>query len=131
VSAPLVVGYAAVVGVGIDFDHFLVARLNAGDWAALRRCLRRPRIVLVDQEAIFEPLEVNPVERLLSHVVIAGALVGGLWPVSPYVAWLTGVVLYAHLLGDLVADTLGFPETARGYVRALDAAGAASASSDG
>jgi hypothetical protein len=116
----VVVGYAAVVGVGIDLDHFLVARYNAGDWRALRRCLRRPRIVLFDQGAIFETLDVNPVERLLSHVVIAGVLVGALWLVSPYFARVTGVVLYAHLLADLVADTLEFPETARRYVRARE-----------
>ncbi len=119
---PLVAAYAAVVGVGIDADHFLVARANAGDWGALRRCVRQPRIVFVDQGSIFETGEVNTVERLLSHVVIAGVAVAVLWAVSPYFAVVTAVVLYVHLLSDLVADTRDFDRRARQYVRAMDAA---------
>jgi hypothetical protein len=115
------------VGVGIDLDHFLIARVNAGDWSAVRRCLRRPRIVFVEQEAIFETLDVLVLERLLSHVVIGGVVVLGLALASPYLAGVTAAVLYAHLLADLIWDNRRFEATARRYVRALDDARSESA----
>ena len=98
------VGYAAVVGVVIDFDHFAVARLETGDWAALRRCFRNPEIVLLDQDEIFGPQDLWPLQRLLSHHLIGGTVVFGLWLVSEPLALFTAVVLYAHVLGDLVWD---------------------------
>lgn len=104
VSPVLAVGYAAALGVGIDLDHFLVARYNTGDWSAVRACLRDPRIVLVDQGAIFEPDAIWPVERLLTHVVAMGAIVVGLAAVAPSLALLSAVVLYGHLLSDLLWD---------------------------
>lgn len=96
--------YAAVLGVGIDFDHFLVARLNTGSWAAARRCLRDPRIVFADQDAIFASGDVGVLRRLLSHVLIAGLLVAGLTFVDPFLAAFSAVVLYGHLLADLIWD---------------------------
>ena len=98
------VGYAAVVGVVIDFDHFAVARLETGDWAALRRCFRNPEIVLLNQDEIFGPQDLWPLQRLLSHHLIGGTVVFGLWLVSEPLALFTAVVLYAHVLGDLVWD---------------------------
>ncbi|MFC4357780.1 hypothetical protein ACFO0N_07445 [Halobium salinum] len=95
---------AAVVGVGIDFDHFLVAGINTGDWEAIRRCVRDPRIVFLDQGEIFEEGEVGVVRRLLSHVVIGGLLVGALAAVAPFLAAFVALVLYFHLLADLVWD---------------------------
>lgn len=95
---------AALVGVGIDFDHFLVAGINTGDWEPIRRCLRNPRIVFFDQGEIFEQGEVGVVRRLLSHVVIGGVLVGMLALVTPFLAAFVALVLYFHLLADLVWD---------------------------
>ena len=69
-----VVAYAVVLGVGVDFDHFLVARYNAGDWRALRACLADPRLAFVSQEEIFAPEEVGVLQRLLTHVVLAGVV---------------------------------------------------------
>lgn len=113
----VVVGYSAVVGVGIDFDHFLVARLNTGSWRAARRCLANPRLVFLDQSAIFEPREVLVLQRLLTHAVIGGALVLGLWlPGYGTLAVVTAVVLYAHVLADLVHDNREFPQRAREFV---------------
>lgn len=97
----VVVAFAAVVGVGIDVDHLLVARYNTGDWRTLRRCLRSPRLVLIDQSDLFEPGEVSPLQRLLSHVVVGGVLVGGLVPFSPSLALVAAVVVYVHVLMDL------------------------------
>jgi len=59
----VVVAVTVGAGVGVDFDHFLLAR-HDGDWEALWRCLRDPRVVLFDQEAIFDAGEVGAVERL-------------------------------------------------------------------
>ena len=98
------VGYAVVVGVAIDVDHFAVARLETGDWAALRRCLRNPKIAVLDQDKIFDPQDLWPLQRLLSHHLISGVAVFGLWLVSEPLALFTALVLYAHVLGDLVWD---------------------------
>ncbi|MFC7026628.1 hypothetical protein ACFQJ5_01845 [Halomicroarcula sp. GCM10025324] len=98
------VGYAVVVGVAIDVDHFVVARLTTGEWTAAKRCLRNPRLVFVAQDEIFDAGDLYPLQRLLSHHVIGGALVGGLWLVSEPLALFTALVLYAHVLSDLVWD---------------------------
>ncbi|WP_089698747.1 hypothetical protein [Halogranum gelatinilyticum] len=42
--------------------------------------------------------------RLLSHVVLGGLAVGGLVLVDGFLAVFVGLVLYVHLLSDLVAD---------------------------
>ena len=117
------VGYAVVVGVAIDVDHFLDARLIGGDWAALRRCLRNPRIVFVDQGAIFESGELGPLHRLLSHHVIGGAVVAGLWAVSEPLALFTAVILYAHVLADLVADNRRVSQQADAVTQPADETG--------
>lgn len=104
VSPLLVVGYAAALGVLVDLDHFLLARVNTGSWRATVTVVRNPRLLLFDQESIFEDGEVGAVQRLGSHVVITVGLVGGLLPVSPYLAVVTGVVLVGHILSDIVWD---------------------------
>ena len=105
VPAWAVLAVAVVVGVGIDFDHFLLAWYNTGNLTPVRRCLRDPRIVLLDQDAVFDDGSVGALNRLLSHVVIAGVAVPPLWLWRPYVAGLVGVSLYAHVLADLVSTT--------------------------
>ena len=72
-----VVGYAVAIGVGIDVDHFLIARYNTGSWRALRYVLSNPRRALGDQSTIFDPDDLGPFERLLSHVAIVGVTVPG------------------------------------------------------
>ncbi len=85
------------VGVAIDFDHFAVARVETGDWAALRRCLRNPKIVMFDQYEMFGPQDLWPLRRLLSHHLIGGVVVSvsGSFRAARAV---TAVVLYAHIL---------------------------------
>ena len=105
VGAAATVGYAALLGVGIDFDHFLVARLNTGSWDALLGVVRNPRRAVFDQRNIFDADEdMTRLQRLLSHVVIAGVLVAVLYPLSAYAALLSAVVLYVHVLSDLYQD---------------------------
>ncbi|MGM0590760.1 MAG: hypothetical protein ACQETI_03860 [Halobacteriota archaeon] len=79
--------------------------MNTGSWEPLRRCLRNPRILLVDQSEIFAGDDVWPLERLFSHVLIIGVAVPGLYLVDSYLAAFTAVILYAHLLADLYHDT--------------------------
>jgi hypothetical protein len=99
------VAYAAALGVGIDVDHFLVARLNTGNWDALLGVVRNPRRVVFDQRNIFdEDEDMTRLQRLLSHVVLGGVLVAVLYPLSAYAAVLSAVVLYVHVLCDLYQD---------------------------
>lgn len=92
------------LGVGIDFDHFLLARRNRGDWTNLRRCLAEPALVFVDQESIFEPGDVWREQRLLSHALLGGALVAALWPIARYGALAAAATVYLHVLADLYHD---------------------------
>jgi hypothetical protein len=103
-SAGALIAYAAAVGVAIDFDHFPVARLTAGDWRALRFCLSNPSAVVLDQSRIFEEGEVSPHSRLLRHLLVGGVLVAALSFVDAFVAAVTAVVLYAHLVSDVAWD---------------------------
>jgi hypothetical protein len=100
----VVVGYATALGVLIDLDHFLWARYNTGDWAALRYVLTSPVAAVTDQRSIFREEDLNRLERLLSHVVIAGVAVPLTWWVDPDLGLVTGLTLYAHVLADLVQD---------------------------
>lgn len=104
VAAVFVGAYATALGVLIDLDHFLLARVNTGSWRAVRYCLRHPRAVFVDQRSIFEDGDVGVLKRLLSHVVVGGVLVTALAVVLPYLAVVSAATLYAHLLADLVWD---------------------------
>lgn len=55
-------------------------------------------VVVLDQGAIFDDFRVWPLQRLLTHVVLGGLLVGSLVLVAPTLAVLAAVVLYAHVL---------------------------------
>jgi hypothetical protein len=96
--------YGLALGVGIDFDHFLLARLYAGDWRHLRYLLRNPIAAVTEQEAIFEDVRDMTLQRLLSHVLLSGALIGSTKRVSGSLGFTTAVVLYWHLLCDLLRD---------------------------
>ncbi|MFC6756555.1 MULTISPECIES: hypothetical protein [Haloarcula] len=98
------VTFAAVVGVGIDFDHFLVAWYNTGDPRAIRYCLRNPKAVFVDQESIFYECELGKLDRLLSHMLVGGPVVAVLWALAPTLAALAAASLYVHVVADLVQD---------------------------
>lgn len=104
VHPAIVVAVVVAVGVGIDFDHFVLAAIQTDATKNLRRVLREPSIVLFDQEAIFDAGDLTATQRLLSHVVIAGLAVGGLWFVSRYWAFVVALTLYLHVLADLYAD---------------------------
>ena len=96
--------YMILLGVGIDFDHFLVARFNRGDWKNARRCIDNPMLVFGGQEKIFDSGDLWRDQRLLSHLIIGGLLCTGLYPIDQYWAFATAVTVYTHLLADLYAD---------------------------
>ncbi len=102
--AVAVVAYGTTAGVLIDLDHFLIARLKTGDWAAVRFCLSNPTAAVADQRQIFEVGDVGVLSRLLSHLVIVG--VGGvvLALVSLPLAVVTVVVWYVHIVTDVAWD---------------------------
>lgn len=103
----ILVAYAVAVGVLIDLDHFIIARLRTGGWDAARACLARPRLAVADQGGIFEPGDVGVLSRLLSHHLIAGVAVAALALVSVPLGVLTAIVLYAHVVSDLAWDVRG------------------------
>lgn len=107
VSPIVLILYGTAVGVLIDLDHFLIARIRTGSWAAVRFCLANPRAVAFDQGRIFGWGDVGVLHRLLSHLLIAGGVASLLALESPSLALLTGVVLYIHLVCDLVWDIFG------------------------
>ncbi|WP_114575579.1 hypothetical protein [Saliphagus sp. LR7] len=107
VPPAVLVLYAVAAGVLIDLDHFLIARLRTGGWDALETCLASPRIALSDQGEIFAPGDVGVLSRLLSHHLIGGLAVAALVLASRPLAVLTAVVLYAHVVSDLVWDVRG------------------------
>lgn len=111
--------WAVALGVGIDFDHFVVARLVGGDWAGLGRVLRNPLLPLTDPGAIFADDDLWAIQRLLSHVVIAGVLVLALWQWDRPFALFSAAVLYAHLLSDLVWDNYRLEEYQRRHAAAV------------
>lgn len=104
VHPALVVAVVVALGVGIDFDHFVLAALLTRSTKNVRRVLRNPTIVLVGQDEIFDEGDLTEEQRLLSHVAIAGVAVAGLWFVSQYWAFVVAVTLYAHVLADLYED---------------------------
>lgn len=95
--------YGVLLSVFIDLDHFLIARAKAGDWSHLRAAVSDPVWAFTDQEAVFEELTLA-FERLLSHTLLGGLLTLGLYLLSPAVAAYTGVVLYFHVLADIVRE---------------------------
>lgn len=99
-----IVAYAGALGVLIDLDHFLIARLNTGDWESLFGVIRSPVRSLADQSTIFPGHAISREDRMLTHLLIAAVLVAGLWTLSPAWGLVTAVVLYLHLLTDAIAD---------------------------
>jgi len=96
--------YVVVIGVGIDIDHFVVARFNRGDWKNARRCLQNPSLIFVSQQAIFDSGDLWRDQRLLSHLIIGGMLTTSFLMIDLYWALGTGMTVYIHILSDLYAD---------------------------
>lgn len=127
-ALPVAAGWWAVLtaaGVLIDLDHFLMARLVRGDWANARRALADPRAAVLDQSALFDPGDLWPLQRLLSHALLVPVAVAAAWAVggatgpgvAPAAAGLSmAVVLYVHVLTDLIWDVWrqeGYHESVR------------------
>ncbi|WP_181684903.1 hypothetical protein [Halorhabdus salina] len=114
VNPALAVGYGVALGVLIDLDHFLLSWVIGDSVGPLKRVLRRPWVVATDPGSIFEEGDLGPYHRLISHVVIAGAVVPAVWlVVDPFLGTLSAAVLYAHLLADLIADLRTFETVPR------------------
>ena len=101
--AALLVGYAAFLGTAIDLDHFVIARLRAGDWRHLRFAVVNPRAAFVDQDRLFDDGDVGELTRLTSHVLIGGLLVVVLGSFRPFLALVSAVVVYGHVVADLLS----------------------------
>ncbi|WP_433624059.1 hypothetical protein [Halomicrococcus sp. NG-SE-24] len=97
-------GYGVLLSVFVDLDHFVLTRFRTGDWRHLRACLAEPTAAFGDQDWVFEDVDDMEHERILSHAVVGGALVAALLVVSVPVAVFTAVLLYVHVLADLLRD---------------------------
>lgn len=95
--------YGLLLSVFIDLDHFLIARAKTGDWSHLSRAVSDPVWAFTDQESVFPDVEIV-LERLATHVVIGGVLVALLRPVDRTLAAFSAVIVYAHLLADLLRE---------------------------
>lgn len=111
--AAAAVALLTAAGVLIDLDHFVVARLVRGDWANARRAVADPRAAIVDQSGLFGPGDVRALQRLLSHALIAPVAIAAAWAygdavgtaaTAPAAALAMAVVLYLHVLTDLIWD---------------------------
>ncbi|WP_231185206.1 hypothetical protein [Haladaptatus sp. DYF46] len=98
--------YGVLLSVFIDLDHFVLTRLETGSWRHLRACLANPTDAFGDQDWVFEDVDNAQLEhmRILSHVAIGGVLVAILVVLWPPVAVFTAVLLYFHVLADLLRD---------------------------
>jgi hypothetical protein len=105
-EAAILFAYGLVLSIFVDLDHFLLARYHAGDWSHLRRCVTDPVFAFTQQEQVFEGVDTRTLEihRLLSHVLLGGLLVGALAVFEPVYALFTAVVLYVHVVADLLRD---------------------------
>lgn len=100
----VLLAYGVGLSVFIDLDHFAIARLRTGDWSHLRACLADPKAAFTDQERIFDDLDPLRFERLLSHLLVGGALTVASFALRPSVAVFTAVVVYVHVVADLLRD---------------------------
>ena len=96
--------YMLLLGVGIDGDHFVIARINRGDWTNLQRCLQKPSRAFVGQATIFDSEDIWRDQRLLSYLLIGAGIATLLWPIDGYWAVATAVTIYTHLVADLYSD---------------------------
>ena len=95
--------YGLLLSVFIDLDHFLIARLKTGSWSYLTRALRHPIGAFTEQGAVFPDVEMN-LERLVSHVLIGGALFGLLRRASLPLAVFSAIIVTAHVLADVLRE---------------------------
>lgn len=104
-TGPLWVG-GILLSVIVDLDHFLIARAMQGDWSNLRRAVSNPRVGLIEQERVFADTDEVALRqyRLLSHLLVGGALVAVCTRVDDGLAVLVAVLLYAHVVADVVRD---------------------------
>ena len=103
-SNALLWAYGVFLSVFIDLDHFVIARRKAGDWSHLRAAVTNPVWAFTEQDEVFPDLRF-PVERLLSHAVIGGVLTLLWLPASAAVAAFTAVIVYAHVVADMLRET--------------------------
>lgn len=105
IQAALWVG-GVFLSVFVDLDHFVIARAMSGDWSSLRRAVTNPRVGLVDQEEVFVGVDEPRLRqyRLLSHLLIGGVLVALTSRLDVRLDAFVAVLLYAHVVADLLRD---------------------------
>lgn len=108
--------YFVLLGTVIDFDHFVIARFNSGNWRHLIESIRNPSQLFFDQTAIFEPGDLYRDQRLFTHHIILGFVTVITWFISPFLTFASAVAIYIHILADLYADM----KTRRQYIENIN-----------
>lgn len=100
----LLFAYVLMLGVGIDIDHFPIARINVGNWSRLGKVVENPNLMF-NQSAIFEPDDVTSKQRLYSHTVIT-VLVVGIFVILDLKTWagVSASTLILHIVTDMISD---------------------------
>ncbi|WP_416839197.1 hypothetical protein [Haloferax sp. DFSO52] len=103
---PVLVAGAVFLSVFVDLDHFVLARVERGDWGNLRLAVTNPRVGLFEQEKVFEGFGPRfNLKRLFTHHLIWGVAVGALVLTgATSLAGFVAVVLYAHVVCDYLRD---------------------------
>ncbi len=96
--------YGLCLSVFIDLDHFVLARCYTGSWEALLEAFTDPKRAFTAPKWLFSDVAMRT-ERLLSHVILGGVLTLGSFLIAPFLAGFTALVVYAHVLCDLLRDT--------------------------
>lgn len=98
----LTIAYVVLLGVFIDLDHFIIARVNGGSWRAVRFCLSNPVRAITNQYEIFiGGKEITAEQRLVTHtaILVTGTAIASIH--SSWLAILTAIAFGSHILGDL------------------------------
>lgn len=97
--------FGTITGVLIDLDHFLIARINNGNWNILRKALRNPVTISRDWSEFIHPTkDIPPEQRLASHLVLIPAISLITYYFSPSSGIFISVILATHLVCDIYAD---------------------------
>lgn len=96
--------YGLFLSVFIDLDHFVLARYYTGNWESLLEALTDPKRAFTAPQWLFSDVAMRT-ERLLSHVILGGVLTLGSLLIAPFLAVFTALIVYAHVLCDLLRDT--------------------------
>ncbi|MFB6144421.1 MAG: hypothetical protein ABEJ98_03875 [Candidatus Nanohaloarchaea archaeon] len=93
--------FGTLAGTLIDLDHFVLARLNTGNWKRLQNALRQPGTAFTDGKEVMQET-ITSRQRYLSHLTLLFASTGSVFLIAGVkAAVLTFSVISLHICCDL------------------------------